>query len=226
MVPIRLADQVTLTPTRRQLGRTRRNSTRCSYRLAGSLAASPSQVVPTGTDNLIVKSLELLQERSGCPLGARVELVKANSNGGRTWRRIERCGCCVATGKRRWRIHWSDERLAEVAAELGSDIPFFLVSWRRNLPRSGRAGRAAAAAAVALFRDSKADRTASVLAKSIALMIRCPNKSPGCPRAIESARGKFVPWRMARRGHVDAQPLAGRGERAFALRRKTAPGFR
>ena len=35
-----------------------------------------SDPIPTGADNLVVRALELLRQRSGCELGAKVELVK------------------------------------------------------------------------------------------------------------------------------------------------------
>ncbi len=89
-----------------------------------SLSALP--VIPTGDDNLVVKALKLLQERTGCPSGARVELIKripmaAGMGGGSS-----DAAAVLRLANRAWRIHWSDERLAALAAELGSDIPFFL----------------------------------------------------------------------------------------------------
>ena len=125
MVPIRLADQVSLTPTPSHSTQPGEIRSRCSYLLAGSLAEL-MPVVPTGSDNLVVKSLELFQERSGCTLGARVELVKripmaAGLGGGSS-----DAAAALRLANRAWQINWSDDRLAELAAELGSDIPFFL----------------------------------------------------------------------------------------------------
>src|SRR5437588_12640777 len=70
MVPIRLADQLTF-----------QTSSRAKDAAAGEIALhvrtcwpvrspSESDEVPTGPNNLIVKSLELLRQRSGCSLGA------------------------------------------------------------------------------------------------------------------------------------------------------------
>src|SRR6185503_5409156 len=67
MVPVRLADQVSIVPT-------------LSSALPGDIhldvhtcwpirSPSVSPVVPMGSDNLVVKSLKLFQERSGCQLG-------------------------------------------------------------------------------------------------------------------------------------------------------------
>ena len=126
MVPIRLADQVSLTPT----------SSR-SLAVPGEIhlgvhtgwpirSPRPSQAVPTGPDNLVVKSLKLFQARSGCSFGARVELVKripmaAGLGGGSS-----DAAAALRLANRAWRINWTEERLAELAAELGSDISFFL----------------------------------------------------------------------------------------------------
>src|SRR6476646_9682406 len=74
LVPIRLADQVSMTRTRStaQLGEICLGVRTCwPIRTAG-----PWPVVPAGTDNLVVKSLKLFQERSGSAFGAHVELVK------------------------------------------------------------------------------------------------------------------------------------------------------
>jgi len=83
-------------------------------------------VAPTGKDNLVVRALELLRQRSGCALGARVELVKripaaAGFGGGSS-----DAAAALRLGNRVWRLRWSRERLAELAAEIGSDVPFFL----------------------------------------------------------------------------------------------------
>src|SRR4051794_25980470 len=74
MVPIRLADQVSLMPTQpaAEPGEIRLDVHGC-WPLR---APSQMPIVPTGVDNLIVKSLELFQERSGSQFGAHVELIK------------------------------------------------------------------------------------------------------------------------------------------------------
>jgi len=82
--------------------------------------------VPLGPDNLITKSLKLFQERSGCRLGAHVELVKripmaAGLGGGSS-----DAAAALKLANRAWKLNWNEHRLAGLAAELGSDIPFFL----------------------------------------------------------------------------------------------------
>ena len=126
MVPVRLADLVSLTPTKptssSSPGEISLNVQAC-WPVA---TASQLPVVPTSGHNLIVKALKLFQERSGCVSGANVELDKripmaAGMGGGSS-----DAAAALRLANRAWRINWSDEQLAEVAAELGSDIPFFV----------------------------------------------------------------------------------------------------
>jgi 4-diphosphocytidyl-2-C-methyl-D-erythritol kinase len=126
MVPIRLADQLTFTPlpaaSNVESGRILFNVRAC-----WPVCSPPSQAnLPTGPDNLVVKSLELLRERSGCSLGARIELIKRIPLGAGLGGGSSDAAAALRLANRRWRIHWSQERLAELATELGSDIPFFL----------------------------------------------------------------------------------------------------
>ncbi|HEX5471440.1 MAG TPA: 4-(cytidine 5'-diphospho)-2-C-methyl-D-erythritol kinase, partial [Lacipirellulaceae bacterium] len=76
MVPIRLADQVTLTPmplsADDRLGKIQLDVRTCWPVRSPPLAAT----IPAGPDNLIVQALELLRQRSGCSQGAKVQLVK------------------------------------------------------------------------------------------------------------------------------------------------------
>ncbi len=126
MVPIRLADQVSLTPTKPQSS-ILPGEIRLKVQTAWPVtSASGLPVVPTHDDNLIVKALKLFQERSGCISGADVELVKripmaAGMGGGSS-----DAAAALRLANRAWQVRWSDERLAKLAAELGSDIPFFI----------------------------------------------------------------------------------------------------
>lgn len=123
MVPVRLADQVSLTPApARQPGEILLDVRTCWPIRSPSLLP----VVPAGPDNLVVKSLKLFQERSGSQFGAHVELVKripmaAGLGGGSS-----DAAAALRLANRVWQVHWDDARLTELAAELGSDIPFFM----------------------------------------------------------------------------------------------------
>jgi 4-diphosphocytidyl-2-C-methyl-D-erythritol kinase len=81
---------------------------------------------PVDRKNLVVHALELLRERSGCTLGANVELVKripaaAGLGGGSS-----DAAAALRLANRAWGLEWPADQLEQLAAELGSDVPFFL----------------------------------------------------------------------------------------------------
>jgi len=126
MVPIGLFDTLTLESTPAAAGRFGEILLRLHGidRALGTGAAS--EQIPAGRNNLVVRALELFRQRSGCRFGANVELVKripiaAGLGGGSS-----DAAAALELANRAWSIHWPCERLAELAAELGSDVPFFL----------------------------------------------------------------------------------------------------
>jgi len=83
--------------------------------------------LPLGSDNLVVRAVELLRRRAGVGFGATLRLVKripmaAGLGGGSS-----DAAAALAAANEGWRLGWSLNELADVAAELGSDVPFFLV---------------------------------------------------------------------------------------------------
>jgi 4-diphosphocytidyl-2-C-methyl-D-erythritol kinase len=78
-----------------------------------------------GPDNLVLKAAEHLRQHTGCRNGATIRLVKripmqAGLAGGSS--------DAAATLKglnRLWQLGLRNERLAEIGAEVGSDVPFF-----------------------------------------------------------------------------------------------------
>lgn len=93
-------------------------------RFAGS--GSVSESLPASADNLVLRAAHLLREATGCRLGARIEL----------WKRIP-LAAGLAGGSsdaaatlwglnRLWQLNASRGVLHDLAARLGSDIPFFL----------------------------------------------------------------------------------------------------
>ncbi|GIW82340.1 MAG: 4-diphosphocytidyl-2-C-methyl-D-erythritol kinase [Gemmatales bacterium] len=79
----------------------------------------------TGPDNLVYRAASLLKERSGTRFGAEIQLAKAipiqaglgggSSDAAATLRGLNRL----------WNLGWSEERLARLGQEIGSDVPFF-----------------------------------------------------------------------------------------------------
>jgi 4-diphosphocytidyl-2-C-methyl-D-erythritol kinase len=126
MVPLRLADQITFSATPAPKGGSV-GQIRLDVRTTWPVRSPPPQAeVPTDFDNLVVKALDLLRERSGCRLGANVELVKrvpmaAGLGGGSS-----DAAAALRLANQGWQINWDNDRLTELAAELGSDVPFFM----------------------------------------------------------------------------------------------------
>jgi 4-diphosphocytidyl-2-C-methyl-D-erythritol kinase len=117
MTPVSLYDSLSITARR-----TSELSLLC--RDVGSEASAES--VPTDDSNLIIRALRLLRERAGVDRGAHVCLVKripmaAGLAGGSS-----DAAAALLLGNAAWGLDWSREKLAGLAADLGSDIPFFL----------------------------------------------------------------------------------------------------
>jgi 4-diphosphocytidyl-2-C-methyl-D-erythritol kinase len=126
MVPIRLFDSLAFEPTPAVAKRPGEILFRLRVCDRGRRAGEAFAGVPTGGDNLVVRALELLRERSGCQLGAKVELVKRIPTGAGLGGGSSDAAAALELANRAWGIDWSHERLSRLAAELGSDVPFFL----------------------------------------------------------------------------------------------------
>ncbi len=82
--------------------------------------------VPRGPENLAMRAVDLLRRRAGCALGARLRLVKripaaAGLGGGSS-----DAAAALVAANLAWKLGLSAADLADAAAELGSDVPFFL----------------------------------------------------------------------------------------------------
>ena len=90
----------------------------------------------TGPDNLVVRAARLLQERTGCPRGCRIRLLKriplaAGLGGGSSDAAATLLGL-----DRLWQLGLPPSELEKLGAELGSDVPFFF-----HLPAAWCTGR-------------------------------------------------------------------------------------
>ncbi len=82
--------------------------------------------LPGPDENLVVRAARLLRERAGCALGASIALRKgipiaAGLGGGSS-----DCAAALRTLNRLWGLGLPADELARLAAELGSDVPFFI----------------------------------------------------------------------------------------------------
>jgi len=82
--------------------------------------------IPADASNTVVRALELLRQRSGCDRGARVELFKRIPNAAGLGGGSSDAAAVLNVANQSWGLDWGREKLASLAAELGSDVPFFL----------------------------------------------------------------------------------------------------
>ena len=88
--------------------------------------------LPTDERNLVVKAARALAAASGKTCGARIHLIKRIPAGGGMGGGSSDCACALIGLNRLWNLGWPPSRLHPLAAELGSDVPFFLYGgWRR-----------------------------------------------------------------------------------------------
>ncbi len=90
------------------------------------LVPGAGEDLPAGADNLVVRAVELVRRRLGVTKGARLRLIKriplaAGLAGGSS-----DAAAALFAANRVWRLGLTHEELTALAAELGSDIPFFL----------------------------------------------------------------------------------------------------
>lgn len=118
-VPIRLYDELFLQTAAAPADSSRRFELRIE-------SSGNADSVPSGEDNLVIRALETLARRAGCPQGAAITLRKripamAGLGGGSS-----DAAAALSAANAAWGLSWSVDRLSPVAAEIGSDVPFFL----------------------------------------------------------------------------------------------------
>ena len=82
--------------------------------------------VPSGPQNIIVRALEKLRDKAGIALGASVRLTKRIASAAGLGGASSDAAAVLLLANEAWQLRWTREQLSAVAAELGSDIPFFL----------------------------------------------------------------------------------------------------
>jgi 4-diphosphocytidyl-2-C-methyl-D-erythritol kinase len=88
--------------------------------------------LPSETNNLVYKAAEHLFRRAGVSQGVAIRLIKRiPSEAGLGGASSDAAAVLLALNAF-WGLEWSRERLASLAAELGSDVPFFLLGPRRG----------------------------------------------------------------------------------------------
>ncbi len=83
--------------------------------------------LPQGSSNLVWRALDHLREVAGIESGGHVELVKRIPSAAGLGGASSDAAAALLAANVAWGLHWSQAQLSEVAAEIGSDVPFFLV---------------------------------------------------------------------------------------------------
>ncbi len=124
MVPVSLHDTLTVKVSPAP-------EIRLTVRFGGRLARPEARAlirdVPEDDSNLVVRAARLLAQAAGESRGLEVELVKEIPSGAGLGGGSSDAAAALVAAARVWGIDWPRERLAALAARLGSDVPFFLV---------------------------------------------------------------------------------------------------
>jgi 4-diphosphocytidyl-2-C-methyl-D-erythritol kinase len=82
--------------------------------------------LPLGAENIVVRALEKMRQVAGVARGANMELIKRIPSAAGLGGASSDAAAAIAGANILWDLKWSPQKLADIAADLGSDIPFFL----------------------------------------------------------------------------------------------------
>ncbi len=81
----------------------------------------------SGPENLVCRAVQALREATGCQRGVRIELRKQTPTQGGLGGGSSDAACVLVALNAWWSLGLAQERLIELAARLGSDVPFFVL---------------------------------------------------------------------------------------------------
>jgi 4-diphosphocytidyl-2-C-methyl-D-erythritol kinase len=90
------------------------------------IRVDPDQSVPTGEDNLVSRAAHALRDRAGVSGGAEIELIKRIPVGAGLGGGSSDAAATLVMLDALWDLHLEKKVLEDIAADLGSDVPFFL----------------------------------------------------------------------------------------------------
>src|SRR5438105_3037393 len=82
----------------------------------------------TGPDNLVLRAVQLLRQRTGCPRGVHIRLAKRIPLASGLAGGSSDAAATLAGLNRLWRLGLKRGELAQLGAELGSDVAFFFAT--------------------------------------------------------------------------------------------------
>jgi 4-diphosphocytidyl-2-C-methyl-D-erythritol kinase len=91
-----------------------------------ALAPTALGVLPPAAENLATKAVERLRARAGVAAGISLEIVKRIPSAAGLGGASSDAAAALVAANAVWNLGWDRAALALVAAELGSDVPFFL----------------------------------------------------------------------------------------------------
>jgi len=93
---------------------------------AVALRVHPHGILPSGEDNLVLRAAEALRRHAGADLGAKLELRKRIPIGAGLGGGSSDAAAALVLLDELWELHLGQAALLDLAAGLGSDVPFFL----------------------------------------------------------------------------------------------------
>jgi 4-diphosphocytidyl-2-C-methyl-D-erythritol kinase len=94
----------------------------------GMAAHDPQQLgdLPAGPENIVCKAVTLLRARAKVAAGAEIRLIKRIPSAAGLGGASADAAAALVAANLAWNLNWPRARLADVAAQIGSDVPFFL----------------------------------------------------------------------------------------------------
>ena len=95
---------------------------------ASAICSPHSQLekLPPGSENTVSRALDLLRQAAGITAGASIRLIKRIPSAAGLGGASSDAAAALIAANRAWGVDWPLERLSEIGAQIGSDIPFFL----------------------------------------------------------------------------------------------------
>src|SRR5690606_34894116 len=91
--------------------------------------------------NLVLRALAELRAAAGIDRGAAVRLLKRIPSAAGLGGASSNAAAALLAANQLWQLNWTRQELAEIAARLGSDIPFFLGDENQHLSGAVCRGR-------------------------------------------------------------------------------------